>query len=142
MSCTLNGLILESHICPAEAWSDADQQVTPDDLVTLLDAIHWRKESVEKPEFVQALDGFRAEIDQIDAELFDLLSRRMTVAENIGRVKRDNDVTILQSGRWSDIVDRVLAQSEKLGLSREFLSIILNAIHMESISKQNKIMNI
>ncbi len=97
--------------------------------------------AVEKPEFVQALDGFRAEIDQIDAELFDLLSRRMAVAESIGRVKRDNDVTILQSGRWSDIVDRVLAQSEKLNLSREFLSIILNAIHMESISKQNRIMN-
>ncbi len=136
-----NGLILESHICPAEAWSDADQQVTPDDLVTLLDAIHWRQKSVEKPEFVQALDGFRAEIDQIDAELFDLLSRRMAVAESIGRVKRDNDVTILQSGRWSDIVDRVLAQSDELNLSKEFLSIVLNAIHMESISKQNKIMN-
>jgi chorismate mutase len=136
-----DGLIIESHICPEKAWSDADQQVTPDDLLTLLDSIHWRQKSVEKPEFVQALDGFRAEIDQIDAELFDLLSRRMSVAESIGRVKRDNDVTILQSGRWSDIVERVLAQSEKLNLSREFLSIVLDAIHIESISKQNKIMN-
>jgi chorismate mutase len=136
-----NGLIIESHICPEKAWSDPDQQVTPPDLVTLLNAIHWRQESVEKPEFVQALDSFRAEIDQIDGQLFDLLSRRMAVAENIGRVKRDNDVTILQSGRWSDIVDRVLAQSEKLNLSKEFLSIVLDAIHIESISKQNKIMN-
>lgn len=136
-----DGLIVESHICPQEAWSDPDQQVIPADLVTLLNSVNWRKEKVDKPEFVQALDGFRAEIDQIDAELFDLLSRRMSVAESIGRVKRENDVTILQSGRWSDIVDRVLAQSEQLNLSREFLSAILDAIHIESINKQNKIMN-
>ncbi|MDR0954045.1 MAG: bifunctional 3-deoxy-7-phosphoheptulonate synthase/chorismate mutase type II [Rikenellaceae bacterium] len=136
-----NGLIVESHICPQEAWSDPEQQLVPSDLVTLLNSIHWRKEKVDKPEFVQALDGFRAEIDQIDAEVFDLLSRRMVVAESIGQVKRDNDVTILQSGRWSDIVDRILAQSDQLKLSKEFISIILNAIHMESISKQNQVMN-
>lgn len=136
-----DGLIIESHICPDKAWSDPAQQLTPDDLTKLLTGIHWRKEKVDTPEFVQALDSFRTEIDQIDAEVFELLSRRMSVAENIGQVKRDNDVTILQSGRWGDIVNRFLAQSDKLNLSKEFLSTVLEAIHIESINKQNKIMN-
>ncbi|MCD8186060.1 MAG: chorismate mutase, partial [Rikenellaceae bacterium] len=85
-----DGLIVESHICPDQAWSDPEQQVVPQDLAALLQAVNWRKEKVNKPEFVQALDNYRAEIDQIDSELFALLSRRMIVAENIGRVKRDN----------------------------------------------------
>ena len=137
-----NGLIVESHICPEKAWSDAEQQVTPADLVALLDSVNWRRPNIDKPEFVQALDGYRAEIDQIDAELFDLLSRRMRVAESIGCVKRDNDVTILQTSRWGDIVERILAQSDKLNLSKEFLSSVLEAIHIESINCQNKVMNI
>ena len=137
-----NGLIVESHICPEKAWSDAEQQVTPADLVALLDSVNWRRPNIDKPEFVQALDGYRAEIDQIDAEMFDLLSRRMRVAESIGCVKRDNDVTILQTSRWGDIVERILAQSDKLNLSKEFLSSVLEAIHIESINCQNKVMNI
>ena len=136
-----NGLIVESHICPDKAWSDAEQQVTPNDLVTLLKSVNWRKPDTDEPAFVQALNDYRTEIDQIDAELFDLLSRRMVAAENIGRIKRDNDVTILQSSRWSDIVARILTQSEKLNLSKDFLSAVLEAIHIESINKQNKIMN-
>lgn len=136
-----DGLIIESHITPDEAWSDAAQQVTPSVLEELLRSINWRHENIDRPEFVKALDGYRGQIDQIDAELFDLMSRRMVVAENIGRVKRDNDVTILQTSRWGDIVERVLAQSEKLGLSKEFLGTILEAIHIESINKQNRIMN-
>ncbi|MDL2230703.1 chorismate mutase [Alistipes sp. OttesenSCG-928-L06] len=136
-----NGLIVESHTCPDQAWSDAEQQVTPADLVTLLQSVNWRKPNTDEPAFVKALNDYRAEIDQIDAELFDLLSRRMVAAENIGRIKRDNDVTILQSSRWSDIVERILAQAETFNLSREFLSAILDAIHIESINKQNKIMN-
>ena len=136
-----DGLIVESHVSPEKAWSDASQQLTPSDLETMLRAVKWRKEAVDKPEFVQALDGFRAQIDQIDAELYDLLSRRMDIAEKIGEVKRDNNVTILQSGRWGDIVERVLAQSGKLRLSRDFLSTILEAIHLESINRQNQVMN-
>ena len=65
----------------------------------------------------------------------------MAIAEKIGEIKRDNDVMILQSARWEDIVKRVLSAAEDLQLSREFLSILLNSIHMESISRQNKVMN-
>lgn len=136
-----DGLIIESHICPDKAWSDAAQQVTPADLETLVRSIKWRTEAVDKPEFVQALDQYRVQIDQLDSELFELLSKRMSVAEKIGEVKRDNNVTILQSGRWGDIVDRVVSLSGKLKLSEEFLKTILEAIHIESINRQNSIMN-
>lgn len=136
-----DGLIIESHCCPGEAWSDAAQQLTPADLVAMLDQIIWRRETVEKPEFQQSLDRLRGQIDQFDSELFMLLSKRMHVAEKIGEIKRDNDVMILQAGRWDAIVSRVLANAEGLGLSKEFLSILLNSIHMESISRQNRVMN-
>ncbi len=136
-----DGLIIESHICPDKAWSDASQQITPEELEKLLMAVKWRSEAVDRPEFVRTLDEYRIQIDQLDGELLDILSKRMAVAEKIGEVKRDNDVTILQSGRWSDIVDRVLARSEDLKLSREFLSTVLEAIHLESINRQNSVMN-
>ncbi|MCC8087676.1 MAG: bifunctional 3-deoxy-7-phosphoheptulonate synthase/chorismate mutase type II [Rikenellaceae bacterium] len=136
-----DGLIIESHICPDKAWSDASQQVTPTDLETILKSIKWRNEIVDKPEFLQALDQFRVQIDQLDNELFELLSKRMNIAERIGEVKRDNNVTILQSGRWADIVERIVSQADSLKLSREFMSTILEAIHIESINRQNKIMN-
>lgn len=136
-----DGLIIESHCCPSEAWSDAAQQLTPNDPVALLDKINWRNETANRPEFQQSLDKLRSQIDQFDSELFMLLSKRMKVAEQIGEIKRDNDVTILQAIRWDDIVKRVLENSANLDLSKEFLSILLNSIHMESISRQNRVMN-
>lgn len=136
-----DGLIVESHICPAEAWSDAAQQLTPSDLETMIRSIQWRKDSVDNPEFVQALQRYRSEIDQLDSELFDLLSRRMIVAEKIGTVKKENNVAILQGGRWTSIVEKVVTQAERLNLSEEFLKTVLEAIHIESIDRQNKIMN-
>lgn len=136
-----DGLIIESHCCPDKAWSDASQQVTPADLICLLDQINWRRETADRPEFQRSLEHLRSQIDQFDSDLFMLLSKRMKVAEQIGEIKRDNDVTILQTVRWDDIVKRVLDNSTNLNLSREFLNILLNSIHMESISHQNKIMN-
>lgn len=136
-----DGLIIESHVCPSEAWSDASQQLTPSELEKLVRNVNWRADSVDNPEFIKALDRYRNEIDQIDSEVFDLLSRRMRVAEHIGEVKRDNNVAILQGGRWGSIVEKVIAQSKKLTLSEEFLKTVLEAIHIESINRQNEIMN-
>ena len=87
------------------------------------------------------MSKLRRQIDQIDSELFELLSKRMRVAEEIGQVKKDNNVAILQGGRWISIVDRVIAQAPKLGLSEDFLKTVLEAIHLESINLQNKVMN-
>lgn len=136
-----DGLIIESHICPAKALSDARQQVIPGELERLVKSINWRREATDDPEFKKALDRFREEIDQIDGEIFDLLSRRMKISEKIGAVKKENDVAILQSTRWGEIKERILMRADKLELSREFLNQILEAIHVESINRQNSVMN-
>lgn len=136
-----DGLIIESHIDPSCAWSDAAQQLTPTDLVALLDSILWRTEKSSNAEYLQALDQLRGQIDLLDAELLEILSKRMSVAAKIGEVKRENNVSILQSGRWGDILDSLTSKAEKLNLSKNFLNHILDNIHVESINIQNKIMN-
>ena len=136
-----DGLIIESHIDPSQALSDASQQLTPAALATLLRAIRWRASSTDNPEFIDALDKLRGRIDQIDTELFELLSRRMKIAEQIGEVKKSGNVAILQGSRWSSIVERFMSQAKELGLSEEFLKTILEAIHIESINRQNEVMN-
>lgn len=136
-----DGLIIESHICPDEAWSDAAQQLTPTDLIKVLDSIQWRRENNENPEFQQSLEEFRRQIDHLDSEMFAILSKRMSVAEQIGEVKKQNNVTILQTNRWSAILDRAKQQSEKLQLSEDFLIKVLDAIHVESINHQNMVMS-
>ena len=83
----------------------------------------------------------REQIDSLDREILQLLSERMNVAENIGRIKRENDVRILQASRWEDIVERALARNASLGLSEHFIRTLLDAIHIESINRQNKVMN-
>ena len=135
-----NGVMVESHITPDAAWSDAKQQVTPADLVGLLNSIIWRAEGSDSVAYQNSLDELRGVIDRLDDEILRLLSMRMEVAEGIGFIKRENNVMILQPSRWNQIVDRVLARSQELGLSEEFLKILMEAIHIESINKQNHIM--
>ena len=136
-----DGLIIESHICPEKAWSDASQQLTPDALNELIEKVIWRRSTTDEPSFQKALSSLRVQIDQIDSELFELLSKRMKVSDKIGKVKKENNVAILQGGRWSNIVERVVSQSKQLNLSEDFLRTILEAIHLESINRQNKVMN-
>lgn len=136
-----DGLMIESHRDPANAWSDAAQQVTPTALLAILEQIIWRKEDVNSPDYQAALDTLRQEINQYDEELLQLLSRRMKVAEKIAQYKKENQITILQPGRWQEITRRVLLKSEELGLSQEFLTQFLDAIHMESIAHQKRILD-
>lgn len=136
-----DGLMIESHINPAEAWSDAKQQLTPEALATMLDSIKWRAGESNSESYKIALMGLREQIDSLDREILQLLSERMNVAEKIGRIKRENDVRILQAVRWEDIVERALARSKSLGLSELFLRTVLDAIHIESIDRQNRVMN-
>ena len=134
-----DGLIIESHICPSQALSDASQQLTPDALKTLLESIDWRVEHSSDEEYVRELALCREQIDQIDNELFELLGKRMQVAERIGRIKKENGVVILQSNRWSSIVERIVSHSAELGLSEDFVRAVLYAIHAESIDHQNRL---
>lgn len=135
-----DGLIIESHISPETALSDASQQLTPADLVALLDGVKWRDNASQSVAYQNALDELRGRIDRLDSEIYKLLAERMNAAEQIGRIKRDNNVMILQSSRWSEIVERVLASSANLGLSEDFLRTLLDAIHIESINRQNRVM--
>lgn len=136
-----DGLMIESHISPDTALSDASQQLVPEDFKKLIESIRWRAGSTDNPEFSKALEMYRSEIDQLDTELFELLSRRMLIAEKIGEVKKDSNVAILQEKRWNCIVEKITSQASTLGLSEEFMKAILEAIHVESIHKQNKVMN-
>jgi len=136
-----DGLIIESHIDPDKAWSDAKQQITPEKLAELLDSIKWRHETTTEKEFITALEKLREQINHIDDELMQLLGQRMKIADKIGAYKKDNNITILQTNRWNAILERAFAKGEKLGLSKEFVTKYYDAVHMESINHQNKIMN-
>ncbi|WP_407920918.1 chorismate mutase [Filimonas effusa] len=136
-----DGLIVESHVDPDNAWSDAKQQVTPARLGEMLDAIIWRREDVASEEFHAALEKLRQQINQLDDELMQILGQRMKVAEKIGQYKKDNNITILQTNRWNEILERAFARGDKQGLSKEFITKYFDAVHMESINHQNRIMN-
>ncbi|HEX4373226.1 MAG TPA: chorismate mutase [Puia sp.] len=136
-----DGLMIESHIDPDKAWSDAKQQVTPERLAEMLESIRWRKEDVASEEYHAALEKLRQQINHLDDELMQILSTRMKVSEKIGQYKKDNDITILQTNRWNSILERAFENGEKIGLSKEFITKYFDAVHMESISHQNRIMN-
>ncbi|MBO9565216.1 MAG: bifunctional 3-deoxy-7-phosphoheptulonate synthase/chorismate mutase type II [Niastella sp.] len=137
----MDGLIIESHIDPDNAWSDAKQQITPERLAEMLDTIVWRKEDSSSEEFHVALEKLRQQINHLDDELMQILGQRMKIAEKIGEYKKNNEITILQTNRWNEILERAFKKGDKLGLSKEFITKYFDAVHMESINHQNKIMN-
>jgi chorismate mutase len=136
-----DGLMIESHIDPDNAWSDAKQQVTPERVLEILNGIIWRHETATEREFITALEKLREQINHIDDELLHLLGQRMKIADKIGEYKKNNNVTILQTNRWNQILERAFAMGDRMGLSREFITKYFDAVHMESINHQNKIMN-
>jgi chorismate mutase len=136
-----DGLIIESHIDPDKAWSDAKQQITPERLGELLDSIKWRNETTTAKEFITALEKLREQINHIDDELMQLLGQRMKIADKIGTYKKENNITILQTNRWNAIIEKAFQKGEKLGLGKDFITKYYDAVHMESINHQNKIMN-
>jgi chorismate mutase len=136
-----DGLIIESHIDPDKAWSDAKQQITPKKLGEMIAAIRWRREDVASEEYHAALEKLRQQINQLDDELMQIIGERMKISEKIGQYKKDNNITILQTNRWNAILDRAFKKGDKLGLSHEFITRYFDAVHMESINRQNKVMN-
>ena len=136
----MNGLMIESHIRPREALTDREQQLTPSMLADLLSRLILRKE-FGTIEFETRLEKLRSEIDKLDEELIDILARRMLIVDEIGKYKKQNNITILQLKRWSEIIrDRVNA-GVNLGLSRNFLLKLLETLHEESIQRQTDVMN-
>ncbi len=136
-----DGVIIESHIDPDNAWSDAQQQITPSKLIELLDAIVWRAEGVACEDLHQPLKELRERIDRVDDELLALMQHRMKISEQIGAYKKEHDITILQTERWNEILERVRKIAANAGLSQDFIKQYFDAIHMESIKHQDAVMN-
>jgi len=136
-----DGLIIESHVDPDKAWSDAKQQITPERLAEMLGNIIWRREDVASAEYHAALEKLRNQINHLDDELMQILSQRMKIAEEIGKYKRENNITILQTSRWNEILERAFQKGDKIGLSKEFITRYFDAVHMESINHQKKVMD-
>lgn len=141
MDLGFNGLIVESHICPEIALSDAAQQVTPQGLSEILQKLVIREVDSENLVYKENIDELRARIDVIDNELLELLANRMKISDEIGRYKKQNNITILQPGRWDTILEKVFGKGNEKGLDNEFLEKIFKAIHQASIDRQTKIMN-
>lgn len=136
-----DGLMIETHFDPDKAWSDAKQQITPATLVQHMKDLKIRKEASQSEEYLDKLRNLRAQIDLIDSELLDLLARRMLVADEIGLVKKEQNVAILQNERWNDILAKMIREGEAQGLSDEFIQRIFKAIHQESINHQKKVLS-
>ena len=137
----MQGLMIESHLDPSIAWTDAKQQVTPAALSEMIDGFVLRKADSKNPEFVDKLASLRTQIDKIDDQIFQKLGERMQIVEKIGEFKRDNDVTILQVSRWDEILQKRTAYGSVLKLEKDFTEKMLELIHSESIRKQTSIMN-
>jgi chorismate mutase len=136
----MDGLMIETHIRPEEALTDKEQQITPDNLRVLLSGLVIREE-YGTIEFENKLEELRSEIDKLDEELIDILGRRMKIVEEIGKYKKENNITILQLKRWSQIIHDRVDTGVRIGLSREFLLKLLEALHEESIQRQTEVMN-
>ncbi|WP_163400606.1 bifunctional 3-deoxy-7-phosphoheptulonate synthase/chorismate mutase type II [Flavobacterium fluviatile] len=136
-----DGMIIETHIDPDNAWSDAAQQVTPDTLKQIIKDLTIRKTDDTTDEYSQKMTKLRANIDVLDANLLELLGKRMKVADEIGQVKKDANVAILQNSRWNEILGKMILEGEKKGLTEEFVLKMFKAIHQESIGHQEKIFN-
>ncbi len=134
----MDGLMIESHFDPDNALTDSAQQITPKYLRNILDNLVLRQ-SKGDIEFQHKLEELRTEIDKLDGELLQILSKRMEIIDEIGEYKSENDITILQMKRWAGIIKDRLAIGTHLGLDSVFLKKLLNLIHKESINRQEDI---
>jgi len=137
----MQGLIIESHIDPSVAWTDAKQQLTPAALDEIMERLEVRKASAGTADVKDKLAVLRGEIDKIDDLLIQKVAERMQIVEKIGNYKKDNGITILQVNRWEEILNKRVTYGSALKLSKEFTEKFLELIHSESIRKQTEIMN-
>ena len=134
-----DGLMIESHWDPDNAWSDAAQQVTPEKLIQIMCDLKIRAQTTDEASYQTALQNLRAQIDIADQSILDTLGNRMKVAEAIGELKKQNNVAVLQNKRWNEILGKMVLEGESRGLSEEFILRMFKAIHQESINHQEQI---
>jgi chorismate mutase len=137
MDLGFDGLIVESHCNPDTAWSDAKQQVTPDVLDYILSLLVVRDEHVT----TEGITLLRHQIDELDNQIMDILSKRMRVWREIGQYKKEHNMTVLQPARYNEILDKRGAQGALCGMSPEFAAKVFESIHEESVRQQMEIIN-
>ena len=131
------GLIIESHCDPDSAWSDKDQQVSPETLDVILSSLVLRDQTTT----TENLDLLRQQIDRINDELLELLAKRMRLSCEIGQYKKEHKMPVIQPTRYNELMDQLVRNGEQLGLSEEFIRTILATIHEESVRQQLEIVN-
>jgi len=136
-----DGLMIETHYDPDNAWSDAAQQVTPETLLQIFQDLRIRKEEDDEVGFQSKLSVLRAQIDVIDSNIIETLGKRMKTADAIGALKKERNVAVLQSKRWNEILGKMILAGEEQGLSEEFILRVFKAVHQESINHQEKVIN-
>lgn len=137
MDLQFHGLIVESHCCPEKAWSDKDQQITPEALGSILDTLVVRKMN----QTTENLSALRKQIDEVDMNLIGLLAQRMRISREIGQYKKEHDMPVLQAVRYDEIISKRVAQAVSMEMSEEFMKNVLEAIHSESVRQQIEIIN-
>ena len=139
MDLGLEGLMIESHCNPECALSDAGQQIEPPALKVLLESLKVRDASSPDEEFVENLNRLRERIDVIDENIIRELAARMKVSAEIGAAKKEHNVAIIQAGRWEKVLEKVDSLSRQYGLDPGFVRAVFDAIHEESVQKQNSL---
>lgn len=127
-----DGLIIESHNCPDCAWSDKDQQVTPEVLNLIVNTLVQR----DKSQSTENLSLLRQEIDRIDNDLLEVLNKRMRISREIGQYKKEHSMPVLQTQRYDSIMNSRVNAAEEMGMSPDFMRVVLSAIHEESVRQQ------
>ncbi len=137
MDLGFDGLIVESHCDPDKAWSDAKQQVTPDVIDFILSLLIIRDEKTT----TEGITQLRKQIDELDNDLMELLSKRMRVCREIGQYKKEHNMTVLQPTRYNEILNKRGAQGTLCGMDSDFVKVVFEAVHQESVRQQMEIIN-
>lgn len=130
-----DGLIIESHCSPDYAWSDKNQQVTPEVLDEILKSL-----VIRETHTTEDISDLRNQIDRLDNDLIDLLAKRMRVSREIGQFKKEHDMTVLQASRYDEILGNRIDKAKAAGMDGDFMKIIMQAIHEESVRQQMAIL--
>lgn len=137
MDMGFDGLIVESHCDPDNAWSDKSQQVTPEVLNFIINMLVVR----DTTQTTESLTLLRQQIDQIDNDLLEALSKRMRISREIGQYKKEHSMPVVQTGRYDDILNSRAAAAEELGMNGDFMKTVYQAIHEESVRQQIEVLN-
>lgn len=141
MDLGLDGLMVESHCDPSCALSDAKQQLKPEELIKMLEGLYVRENDTQDTIYRENIEQLRTQIDEIDEDIIKIIANRMEISRKIGQYKKDHNVAILQASRWDEVLDKMFASADRLGLDKNFIAAVFNAIHDASVKEQDKILS-